>query len=380
MILSYAITGDVIGMKRTAEQLEQLRVQVPSLGRFYELARGEYALLRGDYRATVEILGALIDQSSPGEFVGRGAATASLASAYRALGQPQKGRELCVATLAAASEADRSVVAHFVRAEIEILLADADLGDREGAARGLDALIEKHAHAEGPVTLGTLHRTRAQLALQMGNQPEFNHHLSEMNRWFRPTRNPALIAQCEKLAKQAVVHDTRDGSGVNESSTQRHGNERTGTGGSVLGQCFGPEQRAQRALALVIDVARGTSGFLFAVTDEGVRLVAPLHGDAPPSGLEESVIQEIDAAVDEDESTVVSEVEGAHPSKPKPLRHGHGYAISLLTARVRGTRVIVGAAALNTIERPLRVVPVKTLESIGDALYEAGDVVEYMAS
>jgi len=380
MILSYAITGDVIGMKRTAEQLEQLRAQVPSLSRFYELARGEYALLRGDLPATVEILGALVAQTTPGEFVGRAAATASLSSAYRALGQPQKGRDLCVATLAAASQADRSVVAHFLRVEIEILLADADLGDRERAVAGLDALIEEHSHAEGPVTLGTLHRTRAQLALQMGDTSAFAHHLSEMNRWFRPTRNPALIAQCEKLASQGASPGQRDGSASNDTAASRQGAERTGTGGSVLGQCFGPEQRAQRALALVIDIASGTTGYLFAMTDEGLRLVAPLHGDAPPAGLEESVINEMDAFVDEGDATVVSEVEGAGKAKRASPLEGHGHAISLLTARVRGTRVIVGAAALHSVDRPLRPVPARTLESIGDALYEAGDVVEYAAS
>jgi hypothetical protein len=199
-----------------------------------------------------------------------------------------------------------------------------------------------------------------------------------MNRWFRPTRNPALIAQCEKLAKEAVAPGVRDGSGTQDSATSRHGTERTGTGGSVLGQCFGAEQRAQRALALLIDASRGVSGYLYAVTEGGLRLVAPLHGDAPPGALEHAITDEIEKAIEDDESTVVSEIESAHPSKPTAPRHGHGYGISLLTARLRGTRVIVGAAALTAGEGSLRVVPAKTLESIGDALYEAGDVSEYV--
>ena len=373
-VLSYAITGDVIGMKRTMEQLELLRDDIPSLDLYCKLARGEYALLRGDYPGAVETLGRVIEGSKPGDFIGRAAATAGLASAYRALGDPKRGRDLCVVVLADLSDADRSVVAHFLRPEVEIYLADAALGDVAGAARAIDALIEKHRAGEGPVTLGSLHRARAQVALLAGDQTAFSLHLAEMNRWFRPTRNPALIGQCERLASQASAFSGRPPSDLGELPSPDEALGHTGAG-SILGQCFGPEERAQRALELVTTQARGTQGYLFAATPQGLQVIAPLHGDMPSTSLVQAVELDVRAFHESEESTALSK---ATSSKTASVNPDHGHNISLLTARIRGSEVVVGAAAVNASGRVLTEVPKAVLESIGNALYEAGDANEYV--
>jgi hypothetical protein len=124
-------------------------------------------------------------------------------------------------------------------------------------------------------------------------------------------------------------------------------------------------------------VARGTNGYLFTVTHRGLQVAAPLHGDIPPSALEEKVSGEIHAFIEDDESTVLSEVESATRKQEAPTHDGHGFAISLLTAEVRGAAVVVGAVALNATEHPLRVLPKSVLVDVGTALYEAGDVTEY---
>jgi hypothetical protein len=63
----------------------------------------------------------------------------------------------------------------------------------------LDGLMREHAPGRDRVTLGLLHRARAELALSEGDTASFDAHLGAMERLFRPTSNPALIAMCERL-------------------------------------------------------------------------------------------------------------------------------------------------------------------------------------
>jgi hypothetical protein len=67
----------------------------------------------------------------------------------------------------------------------------------------LDHLVEEHGPGRGPVTLGLLHQARARLSLLRGDRAGFDAHRAAMERWFRPTRNPALISMCERLAFEA---------------------------------------------------------------------------------------------------------------------------------------------------------------------------------
>lgn len=50
---------------------------------------------------------------------------------------------------------------------------------------------------------------------------------------------------------------------------------------SVLSQCAGPSERAERALELLVHHVRGVGGYLFTYSDVEMRLalIAPQHGD-----------------------------------------------------------------------------------------------------
>ena len=100
-------------------------------------------------------------------------------------------------------------LARLLELERQLALAEAGLGEYARAVARLDRLLAKHGDEDQPLWIGALHKARAEVALRMGDEGALELHLAELNRRFRGTRNPALIAQCERLAEQAVRQGLR---------------------------------------------------------------------------------------------------------------------------------------------------------------------------
>jgi hypothetical protein len=123
---------------------------------------------------------------------------------YVARGQNQVGehaeaKRVCERTLAHVTEADREYVMHFLTLDLELAVADAALGRPDDALRRLDAQLERYKERDHRLALGLLHETRARIAWTAGKIEEFERSLLEVERWFLPTQEPALIAKCKQL-------------------------------------------------------------------------------------------------------------------------------------------------------------------------------------
>src|SRR5262249_5374877 len=94
---------------------------------------------------------------------------------------------------------DRAYYRAALLAEIQHAHALAGLGDLESANAELAALMQRHCPRNDPVSVGLVHRSQAQLALVECDAPRFEMHLGAMERLFRATENPALVAMCERL-------------------------------------------------------------------------------------------------------------------------------------------------------------------------------------
>jgi hypothetical protein len=88
--------------------------------------------------------------------------------------------------------------------EQQLALADAQLGNCDGAAARLETLLDEVEASSNPLLIGSLHRHRAHVALIARDAAAFERHLSAMARWFRATKNPALIQQCERFASEGL--------------------------------------------------------------------------------------------------------------------------------------------------------------------------------
>jgi tetratricopeptide (TPR) repeat protein len=204
MVVIQSREGDVVGLKRTMAQLERLAQEIPSLRSYAELARGTYLRLRGQVRQAIDLFEALLCRPDARRFAGYSPAVASLAALYNEIGEHQRAHDLTAALLASLTEEDRQFVRIHLLAQIEHVMATAALGHLTKAADLLEACVEEHEPGGGPVTLGLLHQAGVRLALQSGDDAAYRLHLSEMDRWLRPTRNPTLIAACERLAAASL--------------------------------------------------------------------------------------------------------------------------------------------------------------------------------
>jgi hypothetical protein len=198
-VLSSMLIGDVVGLKRTVEDLERLARDIPSLNRYARTAHAVLKVLRGEYDAAITALVGILGETSPRGFLGWCAMAGLLARAYNETQQYRSAEKLCTEVLGMLSERDRNLVAMNLQIEIQLALAEAGLGRAERGARRLDDLLEKHGPNRGPVTMGSLHRARVEVALRALDRHAASYHQQQMEAWFHSTDNSVLIAECERM-------------------------------------------------------------------------------------------------------------------------------------------------------------------------------------
>jgi hypothetical protein len=295
-IVACLVSDDMIGMKRTNEELERLAREVPSLRRHAAFARAGYRLLRGDAALARDIMGVELANAAPRSFIGWGVMLAAQARCCNVLGDHAQAKQLCETTLAQLSAADQALTAMYLSLHLELAVADTHLGQHEPAIARIEALIDKHRSAGAPVVMSSLHRTRALIALHLGQERSARRHASEMERWVEPTRNPALLQQCEKLRAQIALLFERDAHGKSGSGPQLLSldAEDVPTAADLrLKEATSGADRVTRALALVVSQMRAQSGYLFALRGDQLQLLAPQHGAEPPEHVVDQVQRDI---------------------------------------------------------------------------------------
>lgn len=197
-IVAYRRTYDLIGLKRSSEELERLSLEVPSLERYARLARAQLAMCRGEYQVAISLAETLHTETPPRAFIGWTALSGALAEAYNETGQPERAAELCRTVVAGLSEGDRMIPALMLDVELQFAIADARCGRVAEAERRLAELLALHAPNHGAVTLGSIHRAWVEVARAAADEDLARYHRARMDHWFRSTKNPALVAECER--------------------------------------------------------------------------------------------------------------------------------------------------------------------------------------
>ena len=366
-IIAFSLTENVIGLKRTAEELERLAAEIPSLARHARMARASLKVHRGEHEAAIPLLEELVHGAEPRSYIGWCAIAGILATAYNESGQHQRAERLCHDVLGHLSEADRKVVAMNLRIEIQLALAEAGLGRPGAAGRRLDDLLAKHEPYQGPVTLGSLHRARARVALLEGDQAALQNHHAQMERWFRSTNNPALIAQCERLAPVIRASNPAPANQGSDAVTVR--TTLKNDPWQLLAECAGPRERAVRALELTLERYAVSSGILFGMRDGVLTVLASERPAVAPDSVLSAVAERIQRSLDETLATSV----GSATEKPDPLT---GLSVIVLTVfhdRLDKPRS-VGAVVLPPFDVPITPELQRFVRGIAAALYDAGDI------
>jgi hypothetical protein len=302
-ILVCTLTRDVVGIKHIVEALDRLRKEVPTLNRHYELARGVYHELKGDLQVSKEVRLALLATTAPRAFIGYPTGVGSLAGTLLDLGEVAEAKAQLQVVVDHMTEADAVYIAMYQKVFIGLALADAMSGAFGAATTRLDALLAKHGPDEGPLTLGYLHSARARVAIMMGDVITAEQQRESMERWFRPTGNPALIGQCERMRREIARISKQQASSSDPEKVGGASTERTDieTLRSLLRDRPDLQACVHTALELVVSWAHGAGGYLYLYDTEEDRLesaAAGPHDAAPPAELARHVLAALHRARD----------------------------------------------------------------------------------
>jgi serine/threonine protein kinase/tetratricopeptide (TPR) repeat protein len=298
---------DAMGLKQSLEQVQRLSKTIPSMVLGAARARGAYQLLRKRYKEALPWLEEALAEAPLG-VVGWARSQGALARCYNALGEHGKARDLCARALSQLTPADLEFPAMTLSVEVEHALAQAGLGELARAAEQIDRLLEKHAPRKGPLTLGALYEARARIAMLAGDEETCRKYYTEMDKRYRGSAIPSLVARCETFGRELRRH-FHHGSRAPGPGGVEFGTTSDITGHSIemgitqLEQALSdvavpPHERYERALALLAEHANLPIGGLWLFQDGQGELVAA-SGDMP-NELTEWVCERLIAAHGDD--------------------------------------------------------------------------------
>jgi tetratricopeptide (TPR) repeat protein len=170
---------------------------------YRDMCRAQLDLLRGRTSAAIEGLEQLLASPKAKTLPTWRADRAFYGRALAADGQHERAIALYRGLLEQLP-ADLTRFQIFVQAPV-LFLAESELaiGELDAAAARLERRLAEIGHTENPLNLGSLHQVRARAALRAADVAGFLEHFDQMARWFKATRNPCLIQQCDELATEA---------------------------------------------------------------------------------------------------------------------------------------------------------------------------------
>jgi tetratricopeptide (TPR) repeat protein len=366
--IAYAVTGDVLGLKRSIEALSRHVEAGLKFEGHVAIARGEYLRLSGKPDEALPLLDQALAEMPPDEGLARPWALAARAHVLLDLDRLDEARDAGELAFAHASDPERAQETFRLRAGKILAHVDARTGAMTDGRTRLDALIRQAEALDNPYFAGDLREAACLLALDDGDRATAVRHCDAVEKLFVPSRNPGLVARYEKLVRltglgpspeDPLEHDAELSTEVFAGQTDEH---TIGEIMSILSRCGTAAARATRALEALVEATGAQRGFLYLLRGEDFDLVAPDEGAEPPDEVSISLHGRLEMDRDDDLTTL-------------ELRRNRGWRTVLLHAKERdGSRTVVGAAVLFRGEAAIRMPPPTLRNAIGQRLYDEGDV------
>jgi hypothetical protein len=357
-ILTYLMSRDGVSIRRVMGELDRLGEEIPSLRRYARLARATYYALHGDDAAARETIGDLID-AEPRSFIGWTAMMGIAVRVFARTGDRERARTVGDQLLSQLDADERGVTTMVVPLIAELALLEAQLGE-PGAALRIDAYLQEIGPSGGPVTLGTLHEARAQIALLAGDELGAREHLAHVKRWFLPTENPVLIARCERLQREVASGSLELGARPSDEPDSFSAEAVR----AAMHNCVTAKDRAVGALDLLLQETGASAGFLFAYEESELSLLCQRGSDEPPSELRSWIRQEIESATSD--SSLATRVESPQARRARQS----DYRVIVLADRKHAGRRTIVAAAIEDSLGSLRAPPPAFIGAVAEGLVE----------
>jgi tetratricopeptide (TPR) repeat protein len=284
-----AVTEDVLALRKASEQLARQAKEIPALQVYGSGAYAGYLAARGNLREAHTLLTEVTTAMPPKQRIGWAFMRTQLARVLYAEGDYVAAKQLLEEITSRLVPADYEFVFPYCDALRHLAIVESGLGNHDEAVRILAQLLAKPQGAEHPLWRGLLHKARAQVALSQSDRVGFQNHLSQMEKWFRGTRNPHLVRQWERLAEAGTSGGLCERPGVSSSRPAALGDISASEQISRLLAAHTGDELILHVLKLIVRSMRAQTGHLYLKRGDVLELVAADPGGEPSAEVQHAL-------------------------------------------------------------------------------------------
>lgn len=260
-------------------------------------------------------------------------------------------------------------------------MAHSAAGEHERAEALADRAIEVlEQMGAGGTLLGAAHECAARVGFEADDLERFHRHAARCASYYRPQDSPLLAARYQALLDLARAGSDEDAAPWDPAREQAPSRIEL-----VLTQCHGSQERAERALATVVEQLGCEGGFFYLMKRGGPELVAQIVGKAVPQDLDTQVVQYLEAEVEGGDDVTLTALDLAIDAHGESMQGweasdgGRFYPSLIAHVTPRGLE-ITGLIALQHRQPDKALLGAGVSATISRALSEAGDVVTVLAA
>jgi len=284
-----------------------------------------------------------------------------------ALGRAEDARALAEATLQIRSDL---MPLYMDQLELGLAAAECALGRTdEGFARAGRIVERAEARGLSGVLLVDLLAETAVIARAAGEDAVFDaltRRVGDLSATVDSIAFAARYSQLVRVGRASVI----DGLANSRSSVPPESIQ-TSLGVDVrtkLELCRGPNERATRALALLLEHSASSEGFLYLHRQGRLAVAAAIPNVEPAEELDRSVREWLRMTLDTEAAT-----QTASRSQPLTIEPGSSFEIFGIVTAMGGIARVAGVAALRCRYGKLTPVPSAIMSALGEGLVRAGD-------
>jgi tetratricopeptide (TPR) repeat protein len=286
--MCYASSDDLLNLRRVLPELESLAERHPGWRPMFLVAQAELERIRGRLDAACALYKQVLDMVPIGRHMVWPHAAAFYVCALVDLGRAQEARRYAEQA-AAFADAHVHMGLQSYNVSSALAYAMAATGDLEGAIARVDAVIAAlERDGVSGMYAGLRYELRARLALQARDLAGFAEYFQRCRAHFGGTLDSPFTPRVARLvaeARRADLHvDAAElaAQALLQASVQRMRRE--------LGLCADPEERAERALLLLVEATSARAGQLYGWHGGELKLLATTADAAPSERMRSSLL------------------------------------------------------------------------------------------
>jgi hypothetical protein len=380
-LIAHALSGDLMGVKRATDALEETAVRFPGWRATWQLGRSYFRSLSGDLKGALEAVQEALRLAPAGRHPYFCYAAAAHVQLLSDAGDGEAAVARAREYLAACRRENLTPLDRWVQRAAAEALGRA--GELEEARVLIDhAVGQAERLGLGGLSLGALYETRARIAIWSADEEGFERDSARCAEEYKRGHNPALALKFARLLAEARSGEVEAREAPEAASlldlTQ------TGTAmetlQSLLMECLDDRDRARTALRHLLQSSDSAGGYLFAADDGLVQMAAVPARDAEPAMVRWLEAQLEVALEDEVTATETAEGDGDEMEESLPRHYtdaeGRTYEPVFLAAPGDGGDRIVAVVALSFASGPRRVPTRELLRHLAEELSDRPEVAD----